>query len=119
MRLRIKSNLAYAHRRQGAEVVTKLITYSGLSIFGIVTLVNSIGHNWSQQSKLQHLETELQDAKIRAEKVNNNFSRSFDPQAQKNVMQENTYKVAPDRLQIFLVNSNPLPTKTPPNKISK
>jgi hypothetical protein len=122
LRMRRKSNSVYAHRRQGMEVVTKLITYSGLSIFGIVTLVNSIGHNWSQQAKIQHLETELQDAKIRTEKVNSSFSRSFDPQAQKNVMQENTYRVAPDRLQIFLVNpnkSNPIAVETPPKQTNK
>jgi hypothetical protein len=101
--MQIKSNPAYTHRRQGLEAVTKLVTYSTLSVFGIVTLVNSIGYNWSQHSKLQHLETELQDAKLRTKKINTNFNRSFDPQAQKSVMQENSYKVAPDRLQIFLV----------------
>jgi hypothetical protein len=102
----IKINPAYAHRRQGLEAIAKLVTYSTLSVFGMVTLANSIGYNWSQRSKLQHLETELQEAKLRTEKVHGNFSRSFDPQAQKDVMAENSYKVAPDRLQIFLVDSN-------------
>ena len=101
----VKLNRAYAHRRQGLELVTKLVTYSTLSIFGTVTLVNSIGYNWAQHSKLQHLETELQDAKIRTEKINNDFSRSFAPESQQSVMQENSYKTAPDRLEIFLVNS--------------
>jgi hypothetical protein len=107
-RTRVKSNPAYAHRRQGLEVVTKLVTYSTLSIFGAITLVNSVGYNYSQRSKLHHLETELQDAKIRTEKVNSNFVRSFDPQAEQSVMQENSYKVAPDRLQIFLVHPTPI-----------
>ena len=73
-------------------------------LFGIITLVNSIGYNYVQRSKLQHIETEVQDAKIRADKVNAKFTRSFDPQAQSSIMQENSYKVAPDRLPIFLVN---------------
>jgi hypothetical protein len=107
-RQRLKSKPTYAHRRQGLEVVTKLVTYSTLSIFGTITLVNSIGYNHSQRSKLQHLETELQDAKIRTEKVNSNFVRSFDPQAEQNLLQENSYKVAPDRLQIFLVHPTPI-----------
>ncbi len=102
---RVRSQPAYAHRRQGLEVATKLVTYSTLSIFGIFTLVNSIGYNYVQRSKLQHIETEVQDAKVRADKVNANFTRSFDPQAQSSIMQENSYKVAPDRLPIFLVNS--------------
>ncbi len=102
--VRVKSKPIYAHRRQGLEVATKLVTYSALSIFGMITLVNSIGYNYAQRSKLQHIETEVQDAKIRADKVNANFTRSFDPQAQSNIMQENSYKVAADRLPIFLVN---------------
>ncbi|WP_373543816.1 hypothetical protein [Chamaesiphon sp.] len=104
---RLKSNPTYAHRRQGLEVVTKLVTYSTLSIFGMVTLVNSIGYNWSQRNKLQHITIELQDAKVRTEKVQSKFSRSFAPESQTGMMQENSYKVAPDRLQIFLVNPNP------------
>ncbi len=101
---RLKVNPAYAHRRQGLEAVTKLVTYSTLSVFGLITLVNSIGYNWSQRNKLQHLSTELQDTKVRTEKVNNNFSRAFAPESQTSMMQENSYKIAPDRLQIFLVN---------------
>ena len=104
---RLKSNPDVAHRRQGLEVVTKLVTYSTLSIFGLVTLVNSIGYNWSQRNKLQHLTIELQDAQVRTEKVKSNFSRSFAPESQAGMMQENSYKVAPNRLQIFLVNPHP------------
>jgi hypothetical protein len=108
-RQRVKSNLAYTHRRQGLEAMTKLVTYSTLSIFGAIALIGSIGYNHSQRNKLQHLEAELQDAKIRAEQVNSKFIRSFDPQAQASVMEENSYKVAPDRLQIFLVTPNSKP----------
>jgi hypothetical protein len=111
-RSRPKSNPAYAHRRQGLELITKSVAYSILSVFGVVTLVNSIGYSFSQRSKLQHLELEVHDTKIRTEQTTNNFNRSFDPQAQKSVMAENSYKVAPDRLQIFLVNPSsdkPLP----------
>jgi hypothetical protein len=114
---RLRSNPAYAHRRQGLEAVTKLVTYSTLSLFGIVTLVHSIGYNCSQQSKLQHLETELQEAKIRTDKVNNSFGRSFDPHTQKNVMQDNSYKVAQDQRKIFLVSPADLPL--PQNTHSK
>ena len=102
-RSRAKVNPAYAHRRQGLEAGVKLMTYSALSVFGIVTLVNSIGYNWAQQGKLHHLKTEVQDAKIRTEKINSNFSRSFDPQAKTSVMEDNSYKIAPNRRQIVLM----------------
>jgi hypothetical protein len=113
----VKANRVYAHRQQGLEVVTKLITYTALSVVGAVTLVNLFSYNYAQHQKLQHLETELQDAKIRTQKATSNLNRSFDPEAQKSVMQENTYKVAPDRLQIFLVDpATQLPAKTTPSK---
>jgi hypothetical protein len=109
-RSRAKVNPAYAHRRQGLEAGMKLVTYSALSVFGIVTLVNSIGYYWAQQGKLQHLKTEVQDAKIRTEKINHNFSRSFDPQVQNSVMEDNSYKIAPNRRQIVLMEPRIDPT---------
>lgn len=107
-RSRVKSNPVYAHRRQGLEAIAKLVTYSSLSLFGVVTLVQSFGYNWSQYGKLQSLETELKDTQQRSEKVKRNFTHSFDPESQRSVMEENSYKVAPDRLKIFIVNpTNP------------
>ncbi len=103
-RSRAKVNPVHVYRRQGLEAGMKLMTYSALSVFGMVTLVNSIGYNWAQQGKLQHLKTEVQDAKIRTEKINDNFSRSFDPQAQMSVMEDNSYKIAPNRRQIVLID---------------
>ena len=102
-RSRSKVKSTYAHRRQGLEAGVKLVTYSVLSVFGIVSLVNSVSNNWSLHGKVQHLKTEVQDAKIRTEKINQSFSRSFDPQAQKSMMEDNSYKIAPNRRQIILV----------------
>jgi hypothetical protein len=73
-------------------------------MFGLVTLVNSLGYNWAQHSKLEHLATELQDARVRTATVNRNFAHSFDPQLEQTVMEENSYKVAPNRLQIVIAN---------------
>ena len=103
-RVKSNSNPAYAHRRQGLEVSVKLVTYSALSVFGIVTLVNLLAYNWSQQSKLQHLQTELKDAQARTQKINSSFNRSFDLQSQPSVMAENSYKIDPDRLPIVVVS---------------
>jgi hypothetical protein len=114
-RLRTRSHPAYAHRRQGLEATVKLVTCSALSVFGIVTLVNLIENNWSNQEKLHYLKTAVQDAKIRTEKVNTNFSRSFDPHAQQNMMEDHSYKIAPDRRQIVLVSPR-VDTSTKENK---
>ncbi len=116
-RSRVRANPAYAHRRQGLEVGIKLVTYSSLSMFGLVTLVNSLGYNWAQHSKLEHLATALQDARVRTAKVNRNFAHSFDPQLEQTVMEENSYKVAPNRLQIVI--SSPTIAQSAPKTPSK
>ena len=105
-RKRVRLNPVYAHRRRGLEVLTKLVTFSTLSIVGIVTLVNLVRYNYAQHGKLQYLETELRDTKIRNESINKNFNRAFDPRSQPSVMQENTHKIAPDRLQVVLTDPN-------------
>jgi hypothetical protein len=101
---RVKSDRANSYRRQRAEALTKLATYSVLSVFGLVTLVNLVAYNWSQQAKFQSLETELKHAKIRGEKIRYDFDRSADPYSQQNVTQENSFKIAKDQLQVVIVN---------------
>jgi hypothetical protein len=102
-RVKSHSNSTYAHRRQGLEVSVKLVTYSALSVFGIITSIELLSYNWSQQSKLQHLETELKDARVRTQQINSSFNRSFDLQLQPSVMQENSYKIDPNTLPIVVV----------------
>ncbi len=101
---RVKSDRANSYRRQRAEALTKLATYSVLSVFGAVTLGNLVAYNWSQQAKFQYLETELNDAKARNEKIGSDFNRTFDPYSQTNVAQENGFKIAKDQLQVVVVN---------------
>jgi hypothetical protein len=112
-RVKSQSNPAYTHRRQGLEASVRLVTYSALSVFGLVTLVNLLGYNWSQQPKLQHIETELKDAKARTQKTNHSFNRSFDLESQQSVTQENSYRFATNRSPIVIVTP---PTTQPSSK---
>jgi hypothetical protein len=110
---RVKSDRANSYRRQRAEALTKLATYSVLSVFGAVTLGNLVAYNCSQQAKFQYLETELNEAKTRSEKIGGDFNRIFDPYSQTNVTQENSFKVAKDQLQVVVVNTST--SSTAPN----
>jgi hypothetical protein len=103
---RVKSDRANSYRRQRAEALTKLATYSVLSVFGAVTLGNLVAYNCSQQAKFQYLESELNDAKARSEKIGGDFNRTFDPYSQTNVSQENSFKISKDQLQVVIVNSS-------------
>jgi hypothetical protein len=103
---RVKSDRANSYRRQRAEALTKLATYSVLSVFGAVTLGNLVAYNCSQQAKFQYLESELNDAKARSEKIGGDFNRTFDPYSQTNVSQENSFKISKDQLQVVILNSS-------------
>jgi hypothetical protein len=103
---RVKSARSNSYRRQRAEALTKLATYSVLSIFGAVTLGNLVAYNCSQQAKFQYLESELNDAKARSEKIGGDFNRTFDPYSQTNVAQENSFKISKNQLQVVVVNAS-------------
>jgi hypothetical protein len=103
---RVKSARSNSYRRQRAEALTKLATYSVLSIFGAVTLGNLVAYNCSQQAKFQYLESELNDAKARSEKIGGDFNRTFDPYSQTNVAQENSFKISKNQLQVVVVNTS-------------
>jgi hypothetical protein len=105
-RRRSRANVvrANSYRRQRAEALTKLATYSALSVFGLVTLANLVAYNLSQQAKFQSLENELKDAKARSEQASHDFDRAQDPYSQQNVSQENSFKIAKDQLQVVVVN---------------
>jgi hypothetical protein len=109
---RVKSDRANSYRRQRAEALTKLATYSVLSVFGAVTLGNLVAYNCSQQAKFQSLENELNEARARSEKIGGDFNRTFDPYSQTNVAQENGFKISKDQLQVVVVNS-PKASATP------
>jgi hypothetical protein len=103
---RVKSARSNSYRRQRAEALTKLATYSVLSVFGAVTLGNLVAYNCSQQAKFQYLESELNDAKARSEKIGGDFNRTFDPYSQTNVAQENSFKISKNQLQVVVVNTS-------------
>ncbi len=109
-----QSMQVYAYRRQGVEVLTKIATYSTLSIFGIVTLVQLVGYNCEQHGKLQHLDTALKDSQTRTEKVASKFNRAFDPQSKTRLMERNSYKVTPERRPIIIVS--PTAAKVAPSQ---
>ena len=77
-RSRPKSNPAYAHRRQGLELITKSVAYSILSVFGVVTLVdddfihvNQFGCITGSKFIAIHLHTTAHHMHIRATRPGN------------------------------------------------
>jgi hypothetical protein len=84
---------------------TKLVVYLLLSILGITSLTNLVLYSVNQQNKLYHLRSEVKDAKQRLATKNADFQYSFDPRVTKSLMEENSYRVAKDKLPIVPYNA--------------
>jgi hypothetical protein len=84
---------------------TKLVVYSLLSILGITSLTHLVDYSMDQQNKLYHLRSEVKDAKQRQAAKNSDFQYSFDPRVNKSLMEENSYRIAKDKLPIIPFNA--------------
>jgi hypothetical protein len=84
---------------------TKLVVYLLFSILGVTSLTNLVLYSMNQQNKLYHLRSEVKDAKQRIATKNADFQYSFDPRVTKSLMEENSYRVAKDKLPIVPYNA--------------
>jgi hypothetical protein len=88
------------------SVVGKIIIYSAFSILGVVSLVTLTKYNVEHQSKLNQLQSVIKEAEQRAQLSNENFQRSFGTHRSQELMQENSYKVAPGQQPIIIYNQD-------------
>jgi cell division protein FtsL len=102
---RITSKATVSQQQRLFASSTKLVVYLLLSILGITSLTNLVIYSMNQQNKLYHLRSEVKDAKQRIATKNADFQYSFDPRVTKSLMEENSYRVAKDKLPIVPYNT--------------
>jgi hypothetical protein len=102
---RIMAKVTVSQQQRLFTSSTKLVVYSLLSILGITSLTNLVVYSMNQQNKLYHLKSEVKDAKQRLATKNADFQYSFDPRVTKSLMEENSYRVAKDKLPIVPFNA--------------
>jgi hypothetical protein len=103
---RISSKATVSQQQRLFAASTKLVVYLLLSILGITSLTNLVLYSMNQQNKLYHLRSEVKDAKQRLATKNADFQYSFDPRVTKSLMEENSYRVAKDKLPIVPFNAD-------------
>jgi hypothetical protein len=102
---RVSSKVTVSQQQRLFASSTKLVIYLLLSILGITSLHNLVLYSLNQQNKLYHLRSEVKDAKQRLATKNADFRHSFDPRVTKSLMEENSYRVAKDKLPIVPYNA--------------
>jgi outer membrane murein-binding lipoprotein Lpp len=106
------------HQLTAAEVGVKLTVNTVLAIVAGVTLVRLVPHNLSQQSKLDALKVEVATLETRVNQLEADFTRQFDPQQAKSIMQEQSVRVDPQQRRIVWqrsLSSNQQPEAVQPN----
>jgi uncharacterized membrane protein (DUF106 family) len=79
-----------------------------LSMAAIAALVKLLPYQLTQQEKLREVRMEVQSTQERVNELRNNFSRNFDPNQTRKVMQEQSPRVDPNQRRIFWVKrTNP------------
>jgi len=110
-----KSRPLRRHSYQGfaAETTAKLVVNVVLSSAAIAALTQLLPYHLSQRAKLQEIRSEVKRTEKRVDRLHSDFSRHFDPQKAKTVMQEQSYRVDPTQRSVFLVKDAPEEEATP------
>ncbi|MEM8780713.1 MAG: hypothetical protein AAGF26_17980 [Cyanobacteria bacterium P01_G01_bin.49] len=92
------------HQWVTTEITVKLAVNGVLSIAAIISLLNLIPYQWSQQAKLKEVQVEVQETERRVSQLRNNFHHNFDPHKIDQVMQEQSPRLQPTQRRIFWSN---------------
>jgi C-terminal processing protease CtpA/Prc len=85
------------------ETTVKLSVNVVLSVVAVCTLAQLWQHNCSQQKKLQAIRMEDKRIEGRVNHLRTDFSRYFDPDQAKNIMQEQSDRLAPGQYPVVLL----------------
>ena len=90
-----------ANLKQAIEVSLKISANVGIAVLAIVSFKQLLPYHSIQQEKLAEIDAEIAKIQPRVQKLEENFSTTFDPILNRKVMQKNTYKVDPNLSPIF------------------
>lgn len=102
------------YRARAIETSAKLSVNVILAIAAGTALVKLLPYGFAQQAKLQEIHTEVSIVKERVDRLQTDFSRNFDPQQSKAVMQEQSSRVDPQQKQVIFVTPNQPTAMTTP-----
>lgn len=91
----------FQNQWMATEIKVKLIVNGTLSILAAFALLKLLPYQFSQQEKLKEVQTQVQETERRVEELRRDFSRSFDPHQVKQVMQENSLLIDPNKRRIY------------------
>ncbi len=95
---------SHPYRVKAFETTAKLAVNIVLSTAALSALVQILPYQWSQQGKLGEIQTEVTLIEGRVNRLQTDFSRYFDPQEAKSIMQEQSNRLEPGQRQLVLLH---------------
>ncbi len=92
------------HQWVATEITLKLAINGIFSTVAVVSLLNLIPYQWSQQAQLKELQVEVQETQKRVSQLRGDFRHNFDPHKINKVMQEQSPRLQPTQRRIFWLN---------------
>ncbi|MGJ3245082.1 MAG: hypothetical protein ACFE0I_03290 [Elainellaceae cyanobacterium] len=90
----------HPYRSTTTELIVKLSINLAIVAAAATALVKLIPYNLSQQTKLQDINAEVETLEDQVDSLRSDFSRYFDPQQAKSVMQEESNRVNLGQLRV-------------------
>lgn len=95
------------YRLMALETTVKLSVNLILISAAVMALAHLIPYRQAQQVKLQELQTAIDVARLRLERDQQAFMNSFDPYRSRDIMQEQTNRLDPNKQPVVLRPANP------------
>jgi outer membrane murein-binding lipoprotein Lpp len=96
-----------SHRGIAVELTLKLVFNGILCVSGIAAVVRLLPYHFLQEAKLHEVSTEVKETKQRVNRLNQDLSQNSDLQQTKNLRQQYSYRVAPDRRPVVWLETKP------------
>lgn len=103
----------HPYRGIAAETTAKLAVNLVISLVAVSALVKLLPYKELQQEKLREIRAEVKQTEERVIVLLEDFTRYFDSQQAKKIMQEESYRVDPTQIQIILKEQDPSSAKDP------
>jgi len=103
---RKRNNRRHPYRGVAVQTTAKLAVYIVLSTAAVSAIVKLLPYNWSQQQKLQEIQTEVNSAAERFDSLQTNFSHNFDPQASRDVMKQQSNRLEPGQRKVIWLDKS-------------
>lgn len=99
-----KNRHRHPYRAMAIQTTVKMAVNLLLLAAAGSTIVKLVPYYLAQQHKLQEIQTEVELAEGRVERLRSNFNRYFDPQQAKAVMQEQSNRFEPGQRPVIWQN---------------